>query len=735
MAESLGTVELGIKVEQDQATRDLRRFATTAERAGSEAAAAFKGFDQRLGLASAAVNSLGAALGTLAVGEFLRQSVQAAIELETITRKLTNTLGEQGAAGALNFTRGLADELGLSFKTLAQTFSSFTAAATAANVPIETQRDLFAAVSKAAQQLGLSDDELSGSLLALQQVASKGTVQMEELRGQLGERLPIAFAAAARGLRLTQQELIKLVESGKLTADQFFPALTKGLNELTASADGMPTAAQNIAKFQNAIDDLKTNIGQGLLPTISAAVSKLNEFIKLAASQEFARGLSLNPDQVSVGSKGVLTGLPEQTQKAVDAVKKLQEQFNLTDRQAQVLFYNASRSVGATNNAFGQLQFGAGQFEAVLKRLPALAKEFRDKYPDRQAQLQAENAAAAALLAQQAKSINSIDNLNAKLKAQRDELNKVEIGSQRFQQLTQDIKSTEGQLKTATEAVKGTVSAFGQLQQVSTQGLDFRQQDIGLAQSRLDIVRQVAQAEQDVANARLGLEGALLNAQEQRALKGVQGEEARQQIIEAFQRRREEIEARQFAIREQSTKLELEQKTQSLRLEAQITELAAQRGVIQARIALAQATRTGDTNQIAAAQEGLQLAERELQIAKQINNEKLVGQQRINQLRLQQLELEKNAAMADNLPPLPKPLDARNGIIEFQIDSAPVDRNSQAVGDAAQQIGSSNQELLQQVNRNTQAIETLANKDWTVQVQVENQAGGDTTINSFSQLQ
>lgn len=717
MAESLGTVELGIKVEQDQATRDLRRFATTAERAGSEAAAAFKGFDQRLGLASAAVNSLGAALGTLAVGEFLRQSVQAAIELETITRKLTNTLGEQGAAGALNFTRGLADDLGLSFKTLAQTFSSFTAAATAANVPIETQRDLFAAVSKAAQQLGLSDDELSGSLLALQQVASKGTVQMEELRGQLGERLPIAFAAAARGLGLTQQELIKLVESGKLTADQFFPALTKGLNELTASADGTPTAAQNIAKFQNAIDDLKTNIGQGLLPTISAAVSKLNEFIKLAASQEFARGLSLNPDQVSVGSKGMLTGLPEQTQKAVDAVKKLQEQFNLTDRQAQVLFYNASRSVGATNNAFGQLQFGAGQFEAVLKRLPALAKEFRDKYPDRQAQLQAENAAAVALLAQQAKSINSIDNLNARLKAQRDELNKVEIGSQRFQQLTQDIKSTEGQLKTATEAVKGTVSAFGQLQQVSTQGLDFRQQDIGLAQSRLDIVRQVAQAEQDVANARLGLEGALLNAQERRALKGVQDEQERQQIIEEFQRRREELEARQFAIREQSTKLELDQKIQSLRLEAQITELAAQRSVIQARMALAQATRTGDPNQIAAAQEGLQLAERELNIVRQMNNEKLAGQQRVNQLRLQQLELEKRAAMADNLdplPPLPPPLAARSGIIEFKVDSAPINRNSQAVNDAAGQIGQSNEGLIQQISDNTAAVKNLAAKDWSV---------------------
>lgn len=712
MAESLGTVELGIKVEQDQATRDLRRFATTAERAGSEAAAAFKGFDQRLGLASAAVNSLGAALGTLAVGEFLRQSVQAAIELETITRKLTNTLGEQGAAGALNFTRGLADDLGLSFKTLAQTFSSFTAAATAANVPIETQRDLFAAVSRAAQQLGLSDDELSGSLLALQQVASKGTVQMEELRGQLGERLPIAFAAAARGLGLTQQELIKLVESGKLTADQFFPALTKGLNELTASADGMPTAAQNIAKFQNALDDLKTTIGQDILPLIEP-------FIKGLA--EVAQGIKIVSDASKLGfNSGLATYLgfiPDQGAQAVGALRALQEQFNLTDKQARALFTDAAKQSGGTVTAFGQLQLSAEQFEAVLKRLPALAKEFRDKYPDRQTQLQAENAAAAALLAQQAKSINSIDNLNARLKAQRDELNKVEIGSQRFQQLTQDIKGTEGQLKTATEAAKGTVSAFGQLQRISTQGLDVRQQDIGLAQSRLDMIRQVAQAEQDVANARLNLEQAILNAQERRALKGVQDEQERQQIIEEFQRRREELEARQFAIREQSTKLELDQKMQSLRLEAQITELAAQRGVIQARMALAQATRTGDPNQIAAAQEGLQLAERELEIARQINNEKLVGQQRINQLRLQQLELEKRAAMADNLDPLPAlppPLAARSGIIEFKVDSAPIDRNSQAVNDAAGQIGQSNEGLIQQISDNTAAVNNLVAKDWSV---------------------
>jgi|694.fasta_scaffold31200_4 tape measure domain-containing protein len=730
MAESIGTVELGIRVDDDQANRDLQQFGRNAQKAGGDAANAFKDLDRRLGLSTTAVSSLSAALGTLAVGEFLRQSVQSAIELETVTRKLSNTLGEQGAAGALTFTRGLADELGLSFRTLSQTFSSFTAAATAANVPIEVQRDLFSAVSTAAQQLGLSNDELSGSLLALQQVASKGTVQMEELRGQLGERLPVAFSAAAKGLGLTQQELIKLVETGQLTADRFFPALAKGLNELTASADGIPTAAQNIAKFQNALDDLKITIGQDILPLVQPFIEALTGV---------AQGIKIVADASKLGfSRGLTTllgNIPDQGVDAVVALREVQEQFNLTDKQARALFTDAAKQAGGTVSAFGELRLSAEQFEAVLAKLPGLAQQFRDKYPDRQSQLQAENAQAAALLTQQTKSIASIDNLNAKLKAQRDELNKLEIGSTRFEQLRQAIRSTELQLGAATAAAKGTGAALGELQRISTAGFDFRQQDLSVSQSRLQLAQQVAQAEQDLANQRLTLEGALLSAQEQRALKGVQDESTRQSIVEAFQRRREDLEARQFALREAAAKVEQQRQIESVRLETQLTELAARRGVIQAQISLAQATRSGDPNQIQAAQEGLQLANRELQIAQQISREKLQSQERINQLRLQQLELEKKAAQADNLPPLPQPLRAGNGILQFEFDPTPVDRNSQAVGQAAEQIGASNQGLVEQVRLNTVAIDALANKDWTVQVQVDNQAGGGTTINSYSELQ
>ena len=256
--------------EFKQAQRELAAAQRDVDKALSQTANAAKG----LSGVFAGLGALG--VGAAAVG-FLKGSVEKAMELETITRKLSNTLGPQGASGALGFARETADNLGLSFKDLASNFGSFTAAATAAGVPLKQQKDLFAAVAKSGQALGLSNDEISGSLLALQQVASKGTVAMEELRGQLGERLPIALAATAKGLGVSQQELIKLVESGRLSSAEFFPALTKGLNELTAGAGGIPTAAQNFAKLQNAWDDLQTSFGTNLLPAVTSTVKNLTD--------------------------------------------------------------------------------------------------------------------------------------------------------------------------------------------------------------------------------------------------------------------------------------------------------------------------------------------------------------------------------------------------------------------------------------------------------------------------
>lgn len=363
--------------------RELRREIEQTQQALNRANGVAKGSGILGGLATG-LAGLGIGAG---VTSFLRGSVNAAIELETITKKLSNTLGPQGAGQALAFTRGLSDQLGLSFKTLATSFAGFTAAATAANVPLQEQQQLFAAVSRAAQALGLSNDEINGSLLALQQVASKGTVQMEELRGQLGERLPIAFSAAAIGLGITQEQLIKLVETGKLTSGQFFPALTKGLNELTKGAGGAPTAAQNFQKLGNAWDALQTSFGSNLLPTVTANVEQLTGALEGIGIAQEANKLGF-----SIGLLGNVFGvIPDNAISAVASLKLLSKEFNLTEQQARALFTDAVKLEGIANISFAK----PDQLEAVLARLPGLAEEFRKKNQDTTGLLNAQNAEAA----------------------------------------------------------------------------------------------------------------------------------------------------------------------------------------------------------------------------------------------------------------------------------------------------------------------------------------------------
>lgn len=378
---SYETVQIGSKGFRDL-QREIQRTERELQKVDNTLGATFA---QRAGgFGAGLLGALGVGVGIgagAALGGFLKESIQQAIELETVSRKLSNTLGQQGAAGALNFTKGLANDLGLSFKTLSDSFARFTAAATAANVPLETQRNLFAAVSRAGQSLGLSNDEINGSFLALQQIASKGVVSFEELRQQLGERLPIALSATAKGLGISQQELIKLVESGKLTASQFFPALTKGLNELTAGSGGLETTAQKFGKFRNAWENLQASFGQNLLPSVTQSVEALTAALEGLRAEQAGRELQK------------LFDLPLNDAITLSAqLQQLQKEYNLSDATAQRFLKSALQDAGGSRNIFGQLSLSGKQFSQVQLQLIDLAAKFRAANPD---QLSAAQSAAA----------------------------------------------------------------------------------------------------------------------------------------------------------------------------------------------------------------------------------------------------------------------------------------------------------------------------------------------------
>jgi len=227
--------------------RDLRELNGTMT-LGDKTAKLFAGSMSQI----AAGNLVADGVGYLVqkVKDLGAEFVQAVIKGDQMTRGLNAVYGSSElAAKQIDFLRQTAMDSGVSMGSLTSEFIKFSAAMKSANIPLDQSNELFKAVTRASASLGLSADETSGALNALAQMASKGVVSMEELRQQLGDRLPGAMGLVAQGLGITEQQLNKLVESGNLAARDLFPALSSALQKLQGDTDGVANAWERFKGF------------------------------------------------------------------------------------------------------------------------------------------------------------------------------------------------------------------------------------------------------------------------------------------------------------------------------------------------------------------------------------------------------------------------------------------------------------------------------------------------------
>ncbi len=206
---------------------------------------------------------LGQMAGALGAAFTFREFVTAAAQMEQLRSGLTAITQDSAKAGQdLEFVRVVANRIGADVTEVGKAFLGLAASTRGTAVEGEPTRQVFEAVATAMGKAGKSSAETSNALQALAQMASKGVVQSEELRGQLGEALPGALQAAAKGMGLTTEELMKLVEEGKITAQDIFPALAQGLNELYGSAPQAQTLSQEITNIKNAFTGMADRIGE-----------------------------------------------------------------------------------------------------------------------------------------------------------------------------------------------------------------------------------------------------------------------------------------------------------------------------------------------------------------------------------------------------------------------------------------------------------------------------------------
>lgn len=221
--------------------------------------------------------------------EQLRAATGVFLEMEAAQSRMLVAFGSQEQVGKeLAWVRGEAQRLGIEIGSLAGEYSKFAIATKGSVLQGEETRRIFLAVSEAARVNKLSLDQIKGTYNALTQMVSKGSVSMEELRQQLGERLYGAFTMAAEAMNLTGGELSKLIAEGKLATDEFLPKFADELNKTfgPALAASLESLATQIGRFENAKFLSRETFNEGgWIEGLRDAIKTLNEFMNSAEGQ------------------------------------------------------------------------------------------------------------------------------------------------------------------------------------------------------------------------------------------------------------------------------------------------------------------------------------------------------------------------------------------------------------------------------------------------------------------
>jgi len=199
-------------------------------------------------------------------GKFTQSFVRAQQSIDKINNTLTVAAGgAEEAAKEYAFLEEETARLGLSIENSAVSYAQFIAAAKTSGLESEQLQKIFTGVSEAAAAMGLTADDAEGAMRALTQMMSKGNVQAEELRGQLGERIPGAFGMAAKAMGVTEKELNKMLEQGQVLAADLLPKLAQEMsNTFGAQAQkGPETMNGKINTLKNAMFNFKREILEG----------------------------------------------------------------------------------------------------------------------------------------------------------------------------------------------------------------------------------------------------------------------------------------------------------------------------------------------------------------------------------------------------------------------------------------------------------------------------------------
>ena len=367
---------------------DLKRVSVGMQKVQKSAKSLSTGFRRLQSVAA----GFGVTLGLIGLVRFVKNAVNAKIAMERIQQSLIAATGSaEKAAVAYKFIDDTVIELGLDLNSSAQSFSQLAAAAKGTSLEGAQLEKVFHAVAVSGRVLNLSTDQIKGTIVALRQMIGKARVSAEELRRQLGDRIPGAFELAARAMGVTTRELDKMMERGELLAVDLLPRLSEEMLNTFGPGLGkaLDSTAAKVARLGTEWFKVQVAFGEGLAEGLGETLEATGKGLKglrdgaEVAGQAFGglgkvvgwfgEKLALTNSQIQINRKSVEL-YDAQLAGETETVARLTEELEELRGKQEELVLSYADSASASQKMVQELMAQGKALADTVERLRALGE-------------------------------------------------------------------------------------------------------------------------------------------------------------------------------------------------------------------------------------------------------------------------------------------------------------------------------------------------------------------------
>ncbi|QBJ00642.1 tail length tape-measure protein [Escherichia phage PHB11] len=222
---------------------------------------------------------VGGFVSAYALLELSQKTIEAGVKRQSAQLASTAIFGADTQQARM-FAASFAHQIGQNYTDTMKQYSNFAAGAQP-TLGFQGTQEFYKNAAMFARIRGATDEDLKGIMVAFQQMASKGKVQAEELRGQLGDRLAGAVQLFADAIGKTPQELDKMMQDGKLLAQDVLPKVSERMAELVKQAGGMNAVSKQTATSMGQAKAMWDNTLVALFNNSSEGISQLSNSVAM----------------------------------------------------------------------------------------------------------------------------------------------------------------------------------------------------------------------------------------------------------------------------------------------------------------------------------------------------------------------------------------------------------------------------------------------------------------------